>query len=73
MLANSQPPHVPHVPHVPLRREEQEVRCKHDIAPRHHHDPEEEGVMGEKDRPAPSSDKPGSVTAPGWKRLTRPQ
>ena len=55
MLASSRPPHVPH---VPLKKEEQEVRRRHDVAPPKHHDPEEEGVLGEKERPAPPSEKP---------------
>lgn len=55
MLATSRPPHVPH---VPLKKEEQEVRRRHDLQPPKHHDPEEEGVLGEKERPAPLSEKP---------------
>jgi hypothetical protein len=57
MLASPRPPHVPH---VPLKKEEQEVRRRHDLpAPQpKHHDPEEEGVLGEKERPAPPSEKP---------------
>jgi hypothetical protein len=57
------PPHEPQVPHVPFKKDEQEVRRKHDTPAPKHHDPEEEGVIGETDRPEPSSDKPGSKAA----------
>lgn len=51
--------HPPHVaPRVPLKKDEQEVRRKHDTSQPKHHDPEEEGVLGEADRPAPLSEKP---------------
>ena len=52
------PPHQPEVPHVPLEKHEQEVRRRHDTPPPKHHDPEEEGVLGETDRPRPPSEKP---------------
>jgi hypothetical protein len=59
-------PHPPHAPPAPFKKDEQEVRRKHDIAPSKphditppkHHDPEEEGVLGEADRPQPPSEKP---------------
>lgn len=55
-----QVPHTPPVPPVPFKKDEQEVRRKHDTPPPRHHDPEEEGVLGETDRPTPPSDKPES-------------
>ncbi|MDQ3058426.1 MAG: hypothetical protein M3R45_02720 [Pseudomonadota bacterium] len=60
-ITATQPPHVPPAPHVPLKKEEQEVRRRHDIPPVKHHDPEEEGVLGEADRPAPPSEKPRAL------------
>lgn len=53
-------PHVPHVPPLPQEKQEDEVRRKHDI-PSKHHDPEEEGVIGEVDRPAQPSEKPEAL------------
>lgn len=58
--AGTVPHRPPHVPPEPFKKDEREVRHKHDIAPQPlgHHDPEEEGVLGEADRPKKPSEKP---------------
>lgn len=60
-VGTTAPSHEPNAPPVPVKKDEQEVRRKHDIPPPRHHDPEDEGVLGEADRPAPPSEKPEAL------------